>query len=733
MIVKVYLKRQPPIELEEYFKTLTMLQKNLNSIQNSNVIPFQYFCETDKAAYLIRQYFSHNLLDRLSTRPFLSMIEKKWIAFQLLMALEQAHFQGVCHGDLKCENVMVTSWKWIYLTDFAIYKPTYIPEDDPSDFYFFFDSSATGTCSIAPERIVNLKKFKVGQIEPLPSMDIFSLGCLLAELFLEMPLFDFPSLLRYRSGDDDPLDPVFRIPNQDVRNLILHMLNRDPSKRYSASQYLIEWETRGFPKPFLVLHGYISRLMTMPPDRIIRETNNDRSLLTHYFVSPSKESNDPSPSFPLHLSLEGEEQSGMFCGGERADASSETPVLKAKLERYADSLVSDDTLTFHELEKIIQNKKTDINTNNFNQFTSSSDSKMVASPQNSHTNQEKRCNETIVDETDGASLFSIEKENTQSSAPIEPEGRANKPFLLDSSVLCNKNRASTDGTENEPDLVHSLKGDQKLMPHQLEHTDEPKEPKETQPLLVLILVLVCSQIRSIRSSFLRRTALDILMHFVPYTDDEFRLLHLLPYSITMFSDSDPLVRIAALRTLTRVVEWVKAFPPSVEAEVYPEYLLSSLSYLAHDKVELVRCELAAHLAKLAEIARSFLEKNRVLESDRLSKDQQKFAFSQKLQNYDGELAILQNLFLNIVTRLISTETSSFVKQSLLKDITRLCVFFGRATTNNFILPALITFLNDSDWRLKSCFFQHISGVALFVGTKSFERYFIFTFFVFFSI
>jgi phosphoinositide-3-kinase regulatory subunit 4 len=43
----------------------------------------------------------------------------------------QAHERGVCHGDIKCENVLVTSWNWIFITDFACYKPTYLPADNP--------------------------------------------------------------------------------------------------------------------------------------------------------------------------------------------------------------------------------------------------------------------------------------------------------------------------------------------------------------------------------------------------------------------------------------------------------------------------------------------------------------------------------------------------------------------------------------------------------------------------
>lgn len=54
-------------------------------------------------------------------------------------------------GDIKCENVLVTSWNWVYLADFASFKPTYIPYDDPSDFSFFFDTGGRRLCYLAPE------------------------------------------------------------------------------------------------------------------------------------------------------------------------------------------------------------------------------------------------------------------------------------------------------------------------------------------------------------------------------------------------------------------------------------------------------------------------------------------------------------------------------------------------------------------------------------------------------
>ncbi len=61
----------------------------------------------------------------------LCFLEQLWIAFQMLHGVAQAHSVGACHGDIKAENVLVTSWNWVFLADFAPYKPTYLPADNP--------------------------------------------------------------------------------------------------------------------------------------------------------------------------------------------------------------------------------------------------------------------------------------------------------------------------------------------------------------------------------------------------------------------------------------------------------------------------------------------------------------------------------------------------------------------------------------------------------------------------
>lgn len=36
-------------------------------------------------------------------------------------------YTQVCHGDIKAENILITGWNWLLLTDFASFKPTTLP------------------------------------------------------------------------------------------------------------------------------------------------------------------------------------------------------------------------------------------------------------------------------------------------------------------------------------------------------------------------------------------------------------------------------------------------------------------------------------------------------------------------------------------------------------------------------------------------------------------------------
>ncbi|CAG8933461.1 unnamed protein product [Penicillium salamii] len=263
VFVKVIMKPFPTMELEPYIKAITRERNLLSDVPNA--LSYQRILETGTSGYLVRQYIHSSLYDRMSTRPFLENIEKKWIAFQLLCALRDCHSLDIYHGDIKTENVLVTAWNWLYLSDFSSsFKPTFLPEDNPADFSFFFDISGRRTCYLAPER------FSVAGEEPSGSgvnwaMDIFSAGCVIAELFLESPIFNLSQMYKYRKGEYSPVhSQLAKIEDPDIRDLILHMIQLEPESRYSADEYLNFWKGKAFPEYFYsFLHQYMS-LMTDP-------------------------------------------------------------------------------------------------------------------------------------------------------------------------------------------------------------------------------------------------------------------------------------------------------------------------------------------------------------------------------------------------------------------------------------------------------------------------------------
>lgn len=131
LVVKVFIKPDPGLSLRTYARRLkcknyipppfvgafhrACIAEREALLDISNVYNYQIFVENDRGGYLVRQWLEGNLYDRIrcvstaqyggyvmiavvinSTRPFLSSIEKKWIAFQLLNGMRDARKRNVC-------------------------------------------------------------------------------------------------------------------------------------------------------------------------------------------------------------------------------------------------------------------------------------------------------------------------------------------------------------------------------------------------------------------------------------------------------------------------------------------------------------------------------------------------------------------------------------------------------------------------------------------------------------
>ena len=112
------------------------------------------------------------------------------------------------------------------------------PSPWQADFSFFFDTGGRRRCYIAPERFY--ESDRAAPRGPLtPAADIFSLGCCIAEMFLDgTALFDLSQLLAYRRGEYDPSMALHAIEDEALKSMVLHMIQPAADMRLSAAEYV---------------------------------------------------------------------------------------------------------------------------------------------------------------------------------------------------------------------------------------------------------------------------------------------------------------------------------------------------------------------------------------------------------------------------------------------------------------------------------------------------------------
>ncbi|KAI8926108.1 hypothetical protein BC831DRAFT_246086 [Entophlyctis helioformis] len=623
VVVKIYVKPQPGLSLKRQLKELQHERDLLSGLPN--ILAYHHISETERAGYLFRQFIASNVYDRISNRPFMTTFEKKWISFQILMGVVEAHSRQVYHGDIKTENIFVTSWNWVYLSDFSSFKPAHLPEDNPADFAYFFDTSARRSCYLAPERFLDPSAAGASDSggKLTWEMDIFALGCTMAEIFLEgVPVFTLSQLLRYRKGKYDPTAMIDKIEDASMRSMIKHMLQLDPSGRLTAQEYLSEWRGKAFPEYFYVfLHPYLA------------------SLSDPYASASSTQ---------YHVFLANNTNAIV------ADADAKIDRIYYDFDRIADALE-------------IPNPRLD-------RTSLPGSTSVLNEPIDSSTRSR------------GGSTGSLD-------GPPDPSV---KQSVLPKTLL--------------PVHVH--------IPKFVSSTiDMAKSARAADGCLVLIAV-ICATIRNTLYPTSRLRGLDLLLTMGMQVSDEHKLDRIVPYMVTLLSDENPIVRINALAALTQLLGAVKSMTPS-DASIFPDYILPSLKRFLTDPNTLARAAYAQCLPAIAEIAFQFLELSQLLKTEGnpdLDMDTNLYQMS-----YDANLRDLQDAVQEDVVALL-IDPHSLVKRSLLTDMPRLCIFFGRQKANDVLLSHMITYLNDPDWMLRSAFCEAIVGVGTFVGMRSLEEY-----------
>ena len=251
LIVKIFFKNDYDLTIYDKMRTkMEEIQKKINDKKikpNSytefyNVCPIIKLEDNIRAGLLIRQNFFIDLKERMYTLPYLSKIEKIWIMFQFFYGIYQLHYAKIYHGDLKIENILLSSNNSVFISDISPFKPAYIQMDDLGNYYYYFGVNSTDnfkSCYLAPERFVDKNEFQEDkEFELKPSMDVFSAGVIFAEFILEENLLDLSKILSYKKDPNVMEQILGKIKNEKIRDLICKMTKLNPEERIDIKEVL---------------------------------------------------------------------------------------------------------------------------------------------------------------------------------------------------------------------------------------------------------------------------------------------------------------------------------------------------------------------------------------------------------------------------------------------------------------------------------------------------------------
>ena len=169
----------------------------LKELKHSNIVKLLDIVHTKTKLYLIFEFLSHDLKKFMDVER-LNPGKVKSFLFQLLQGLLFCHTRRVIHRDLKPQNLLVQEGNFIKIADFGLCRAFGIPIKE-------LTHEVVTLWYRAPEILLGAKKYSL-------SIDLWSVGCIFAEMAERKPLF---------TGDSeiDQLFKIFRVlgtPNESL-------------------------------------------------------------------------------------------------------------------------------------------------------------------------------------------------------------------------------------------------------------------------------------------------------------------------------------------------------------------------------------------------------------------------------------------------------------------------------------------------------------------------------------
>ena len=202
----------------------------LKHLKHDNIVKLldSFIDERNQKVYIVLEYIDGmDMYNFLSIRKRLTETQVIIFLKKILETIQYCHSNGVCHRDIKCENIMVTSSGDIKIIDFGYSK------FDPSNEFKMSRLCGSATY-IAPEILSDKITFYNQKC------DSWSIG-----ITLYIMLFGYEPFHAETDKEtiknilnNDLVIPKSRYVDRNILDLLINLLNKDPSKRISIKDGL---------------------------------------------------------------------------------------------------------------------------------------------------------------------------------------------------------------------------------------------------------------------------------------------------------------------------------------------------------------------------------------------------------------------------------------------------------------------------------------------------------------
>jgi negative regulator of PHO system len=165
----------------------------MKELKHENILSLHDVIHTENKLMLVFEYMDKDLkkyMDTVGDRGALPHATIKSFMHQLLKGIEFCHANRVLHRDLKPQNLLINAKGQLKLADFGLARAFGIPVNT-------FSNEVVTLWYRAPDVLLGSRTYNT-------SIDIWSAGCMMAEMYSGRPLFP-------GTTNEDQLMRIFRI------------------------------------------------------------------------------------------------------------------------------------------------------------------------------------------------------------------------------------------------------------------------------------------------------------------------------------------------------------------------------------------------------------------------------------------------------------------------------------------------------------------------------------------